>query len=205
MMSFCLVGALIAIVAGVSAAPRPVSTGWPVHRRADPDELIPLKFSLAQSNIDKLESFLLYIADSLSPRYRKHWFSAKVAETFQPSKETTDSVHSWLVYDGDIHADKVKLSPNGDIIQLDVTIAEAENLLQTEYYVTAMTRMAVCAMAVTTGIAFLSMSRSTSTLCGRLYILADHAGLLSVGTKKFLQHRILEEYLGRQRYSLAIA
>jgi tripeptidyl-peptidase I len=126
---------LVAIVASVAAAPRPIPTGWSLHRRADPDALIPLRFSLAQSNLDKLESHLLDIADPRSPNYGKHWSPARVAETFRPAKETVDTVHSWLVEDAGIPADKVKLSPNGDILQLDVTIAEAENLLQAEYYV----------------------------------------------------------------------
>jgi tripeptidyl-peptidase I len=130
-----LLVALVAVATGVAAAPRPTPAGWSIHRRADPDTLIPLRFSLAQSNLDKLGSHLLDIADPVSPNYGKHWSPAKVSETFRPSKETIESVHSWLVHDGGIHAEKIRLSPNGDIIHLDVTIAEAENLLQAEYYV----------------------------------------------------------------------
>jgi tripeptidyl-peptidase I len=130
-----LLVALVTLVAGVVAVPRPVPAGWSLHRRADPEALIPLRFSLAQSNLDKLESLLLDVADPLSSNYGKHWSPAKVAETFRPSKETIDSVYAWLVDGAGIHADNVKLSPNGDILQLDVTIAEAEDLLQAEYYV----------------------------------------------------------------------
>ena len=130
--------AFTTFVAGIAALPlsgRSVPTGWSLHRRADPDLLIPLKFSLAQSNIDKLEAFLLDIADPASPNYGKHWSPAKVTETFRPAKETVDAVHSWLVDDAGIAAHKIRLNKNGDVMQLNLTIAEAERLLGTEYFV----------------------------------------------------------------------
>ncbi|KAI0707297.1 subtilisin-like protein [Earliella scabrosa] len=130
--------AFTTFVAGIAALPlsgRSVPTGWSLHRRADPDLLIPLKFSLAQSNIDKLEAFLLDVADPASPNYGKHWSPAKVTETFRPAKETVDAVHSWLVDDAGIAAHKIRLNKNGDVMQLNLTIAEAERLLGTEYFV----------------------------------------------------------------------
>jgi tripeptidyl-peptidase-1 len=124
---------LVAFAIGVYSAPPPA--GWSLHRRADPDALIPLKFSLAQSNLDKLETFLLDIADPRSPNYGQHWSPARVKETFRPSQETIETVRGWLTQDAGIHADKIQLAPSGDILQLDVTIAEAESLLRAEYYV----------------------------------------------------------------------
>ncbi|KAJ7440062.1 subtilisin-like protein [Mycena galericulata] len=130
-----LLVALVAIVASVAAVPQSVPAGWSLHRRADPDALIPLKFSLAQSNLEKLETFLLDIADPQSPNYGQHWSPAQVKETFRPSTETVETVHAWLTNDAGIHADKIKLSSSGEILQLNVTVAEAERLLQAEYYV----------------------------------------------------------------------
>ncbi|KAJ7232666.1 peptidase S8/S53 domain-containing protein [Mycena haematopus] len=109
---------------GVAAAPQPLLAGWSLYRRADPEALIPLKFSLAQSNLDKLETFLLDIADPRSPNYGQHW----------SHKKTVGAVHEWLTHDAGIDVDKIRLNPNGDILQLNVTIAEAESLLQAEYY-----------------------------------------------------------------------
>ncbi|KAF8169680.1 Pro-kumamolisin, activation domain-containing protein, partial [Mycena galopus ATCC 62051] len=111
-----------------------VPKGW-THYRADPDARIPLRFSLAQLNLDKLETFLLEIADPRSYKYGQHCSAVKVKETFQPSAETVETVYAWLTYDGGIHEDRTKLSSNGDILQLNLTIAEAEGLLQSEYYV----------------------------------------------------------------------
>ncbi|KAJ7203551.1 subtilisin-like protein [Mycena pura] len=133
-----LLVALVAVLAGVAgaAAAQSVPAGWTLHRRADPGALIPLKFSLAQSNVDKLEAFLLDIADPRSPNYGQHWSPAQVKETFRPSVESVATVHAWLTaHDAGIRADKIRLSANGDILTLNVTIAEAERLLQAEYYV----------------------------------------------------------------------
>ncbi|KAF7363047.1 Subtilisin-like protein [Mycena venus] len=127
--------ALAAVILGVTAAPQVIPSGLTLQRRADPDALIPLRFSLAQSNLDKLETFVLDVADPRSPNYGKHWSPAQVRETFRPSQGAIDTVNGWLTDHAGIHADKIKLSPNGDILHLDVTIAEAESLLQAEYNV----------------------------------------------------------------------
>ncbi|KAJ6454196.1 subtilisin-like protein [Mycena sanguinolenta] len=131
-----LVGLVAIVVSGVTAAPRPVPAGWTLHRRADLDVFIPLKFTLAQSNVDKLESLLLDVSDPQSPNYGKHWTHARVKEVFRPSSETVDTVRGWLVpHDAGIPAAQIKLNGNGDMIQVNVTIAEAESLLQADYYV----------------------------------------------------------------------
>jgi hypothetical protein len=44
-------------------------------------------------------------------------------------------VHAWLTHGPAIHADKIQLNASGDIPQLNVTVAEAERLLQAECYV----------------------------------------------------------------------
>lgn len=126
---------LIAAVSGAPPSGRSVPQGWSLRRRADPDALLPLKFSLAQSNVEKLEAFLLDIADPHSPNYGKHWSPAKVAETFRPSKQTVDTVHSWLVHDAGVGAHDIGLNANGDVLQLNLTISAAERLLGAEYYV----------------------------------------------------------------------
>ncbi|KAI0719348.1 subtilisin-like protein [Cerioporus squamosus] len=114
---------------------RHVARGWSLHRRADPDTVLPLKFTLVQSNLDNLDAYLLDVADPHSPNYGNHWSYAKVAETFRPSKESVDTVHSWLVNDLRIDSHKVQVNRNGDTVQLNVTVAEAEHILGAEYHV----------------------------------------------------------------------
>ncbi|KAI0787597.1 subtilisin-like protein [Fomes fomentarius] len=116
-------------------ARRDVPSGWSVHRRAEPDSHLPFKFALVQSNLHNLDAYLLDVADPQSPNYGKHWTSAEVAETFRPAQDTVDSVQSWLVHDAGIDTYKITLSPDGGTLHLDLTVSEAERILDTEYYV----------------------------------------------------------------------
>ncbi|KAJ7199960.1 Pro-kumamolisin, activation domain-containing protein [Mycena pura] len=68
-----------------------------------------------------------------SPNYGKHWTHAQVKETFRPDTETVETVQAWLTHYAGIAGDKLKLSANGDMFELNVTIAEAEALLHAEY------------------------------------------------------------------------
>ncbi|KAI0787605.1 subtilisin-like protein [Fomes fomentarius] len=121
----------VAVVYGSRDIPR----GWSLHRRADPDAFIPLKFALVQSNVHNLDTYLLDVADPSSPNYGQHWSPAKVADTFRPSAESVETVRSWLVNDSAIDPHKIQLSRNGDVIRLNITVAQAEEVLGTEYYV----------------------------------------------------------------------
>ncbi|KZT04003.1 subtilisin-like protein [Laetiporus sulphureus 93-53] len=111
-----------------------VPAGWAPVRRAEPDMILPFRIGLAQPNLENLEAFIMDVSHPESPNYGKHWSSTKVAETFRPSKETVDTVRAWLIENG-LEDDRVKLSFGGGWLKANVTIAEAERLLGTEYYV----------------------------------------------------------------------
>lgn len=142
---FHLFSAVVAIAAAASSpaisssvprhARRDVPHGWSLHRRAKPDSPLPLKFALTQSNIHNLDAYLLDVADPHSPNYGKHWTPTKVAQTFRPSHESVDIVHSWLVNDAGIDARRIGLSPDGGTLHLNVTVSEAERILAAKYYV----------------------------------------------------------------------
>ncbi|CDO77010.1 hypothetical protein BN946_scf184298.g37 [Trametes cinnabarina] len=108
--------------------------GWAPTRRADSDFIIPLRIGLSQSNLQSLEEYLLDVSHPESPNYGNHWSPAKVAETFKPSAESVSTVRGWLVESG-IGAERVRLNPSGGWLVANVTVAEAEELLGTEYYV----------------------------------------------------------------------
>lgn len=109
--------------------------GWSLHRRADPDAVIPLTFALAQSNVERLEEYLLDIADPTSPSYGKHWSPAKVAATFRPSSETINTVRTWLINEGGVDPSRLRLSKDRAYLDLNATVAEAEAMLATQYFV----------------------------------------------------------------------
>ena len=106
---------------------------WAPQRRAAPNLILPLRIGLVQSNLDDIESLLLDVSHPESPNYGNHWSAAKVAETFRPSAEAVSTVKLWLVDEG-IHPSRIRLSNGGNWIEANVSVSEAENLLQTEYY-----------------------------------------------------------------------
>ena len=142
LLRFAIVALVVSAVGG-SAVPSHViherrtniPRGWSLHERADPGRFFSLSIALTQPNIHNLESYLLDIADPTSPNYGQHWAVSRVAETFRPSRNTVDAVHAWITGGDGIDPTRVRLSKDGGYFDLDLTVAEAEALLATEYYV----------------------------------------------------------------------
>ncbi|KAH6662834.1 peptidase S8/S53 domain-containing protein [Halenospora varia] len=116
---------------------------WTKRARAHPDEILPVRIGLIQSNLHQAEEYILDVSDPSSPNFGKHWSAEEVANTFAPTKKTHDSVTDWLVKSG-IDATR-HTSSTGKIllfskresrnwIQFNATIAETEGLFNTEYH-----------------------------------------------------------------------
>lgn len=109
-------------------------SGWDVLRRRDASSVLPLRFGLKQSSIDKLEDMLYDISHPDSSNYGNHWAPAQVTQTFAPSQETVEIVRGWLEGAG-FGFDRVKLAPSRNWLEVNTTVEEAEHLLKTEYHV----------------------------------------------------------------------
>ncbi|KAH9933246.1 subtilisin-like protein [Epithele typhae] len=106
--------------------------GWAPVARADAATRLPLRIALAQPNLATLEAALLTVSHPSSPDYGAHWSPAHVAETFRPTPEAAATVRAWLADAGVAGA---RLSRSGGWVETDVSVAEAEALLGTEYFV----------------------------------------------------------------------
>ena len=53
---------------------------WVKSRRVDPDWVLPMRFGLVQSNIDKLEAMLMEVSHPTSPKFGQHYSPAEVAK-----------------------------------------------------------------------------------------------------------------------------
>ena len=115
---------------------RSLPTGWTPVRRAAPDLVLPLRVGLAQPNLESLEDYLLDVAHPASPNYGRHWTPAKVARTFAPAPASVAAVRAWLA-EGGVGGARVRRSGSGGWLLANVSVAEAERLLGTEYYVYA--------------------------------------------------------------------
>ncbi|KAJ7752583.1 subtilisin-like protein, partial [Mycena metata] len=112
----------------------PHASGWIQGRRMDPNDIIPLRVGLQQQNLHQLEDLLLSVSHPDSPTYGQHWSPAQVVDLFSPSYETIAAVKNWLVNSG-LSEERLRLSPSRGWINVNVTVAEAEDLLRTEYHV----------------------------------------------------------------------
>lgn len=107
---------------------------WEQAHRAHAEIQLPLRIGLAQPNIEHIGDLLLDVSHPQSKNYGKHWSAAQVADTFRPSVEALDGVRKWLVDEGIAHS-RIRVSNSGGWVETNVTVAEAEQLLKTEYYV----------------------------------------------------------------------
>ncbi|TFK48830.1 hypothetical protein OE88DRAFT_1634138 [Heliocybe sulcata] len=110
------------------------SSAWTLSRRLESDMVLPMRFGLTQSNIDRVEEILMSISHPESPTFGKHLSPEQVIDMFKPSSETVDVVKSWLVGSG-IAPERIRITGNKGWIELNATVAEAEDLLNTEYHV----------------------------------------------------------------------
>ena len=111
-----------------------VPSGWRIVHKHDASAILPLRFALAQSNMENLEEYLHDVSHPGSPNYGKHWPAGKVASTFAPSRESVDAVRDWLLQSG-IESHRIKLSASGGWLEFKATVREAEDLLYTSYSV----------------------------------------------------------------------
>ena len=113
---------------------RALPPNWERSRRAPADMILPFRVGLTQPNLDRIGELLLDVSHPESRNYGNHWSAAEVANTFRPSPETVHNVRSWLMKEG-IDASRIQLSTSGGWIEANISVAEAEKLLNTEYFV----------------------------------------------------------------------
>lgn len=135
--------ALVALIASVIAAPSTTHVlhekrdalpfGWERHDKLPSRDVLPMRIALKQSNLDKAEEYLMDVSHPNSPNYGQHWSAKKVAETFAPSRESFDAVTVWLKGSG-IAPERITRSQSMGWLTFDATVAEAENLLKTKFF-----------------------------------------------------------------------
>ncbi|KAJ7830274.1 Pro-kumamolisin, activation domain-containing protein [Mycena leptocephala] len=148
-----LIVIIAALHAGLASTFKEGSVSHRRTPRSSPSTLV------AQSDFDKVEDFLLDIADPRSPNYGQHWSPARVKEAFRPSTLCTRDPCT---------ADNIRLNASGDILELNVTVAEAEHLLEAEYCVYSAEEDGSVRLGCHTGVYAPRACGNTSNLCGRL-------------------------------------
>ena len=110
-----------------------IPTGWSYDRKYDSSAVIPLRFALKQGNIDAIGDYLMEVSHPESENFGKHWTAGEVFRKFSPNAETIGAIRTWLEENG-FDSSRAKLTRNSGWIEVQVTVDEAERLLQTEYH-----------------------------------------------------------------------
>ena len=105
--------------------------GWQVRGRSPPETSIELTFALKQQRLEDLYAALDSVSDPTSASYGKHWSGAAVHDLVKPDAAHLDAVHSFITNATGRRA--FEATPNGDMLGIVVTVAEAERLLDAEY------------------------------------------------------------------------
>ncbi|EGO26352.1 hypothetical protein SERLADRAFT_463329 [Serpula lacrymans var. lacrymans S7.9] len=113
-----------------SSAPQ----GWSRAGKHNSAAIIPLRFAIAQSNIENIGEYLYDISLPGSSNYGNHWTAAEIAAKFAPSHDSVDAIRSWLMQSG-LEPERIKLTRTKGWIEVKATIEEAEALLQADYHV----------------------------------------------------------------------
>jgi len=104
--------------------------GWTRGAPPPPDTRLQLHIGVRQPRA-VLESVLWAVSDPASPSYGHHLSREEVLALTKPADAYVNAVLRWLASEG-VH--DVALLPNGDMVQADVSVAQAEALLHARYH-----------------------------------------------------------------------
>lgn len=107
---------------------------WELTGRVEGTRVLPLRIGLTQSNLHELESLLMDVSHPESPLYGQHWSAKQVGDHFAPSDEAIEAVSAWLS-DAGFDGERMRLSHSKGWVEVNATVSEVEELLQTEYNV----------------------------------------------------------------------
>lgn len=103
---------------------------WEIHDNAPADHILNLRIGLVQSNFAELERHLYEVSDPQHPRYGEHLSKDEVEALVAPHPESLELVYDWLASYG-FASNDFRHSAAKDWIILDITVAQAEDLLDT--------------------------------------------------------------------------
>lgn len=102
--------------------------GWTHARSAQPDEVVRLRLSLKQQNLDRFYDSLLQVSTPGHPRYGAHYEGHELRSLLRPSAEASSTALAWL-RDNNVTA----VRDDGDYLYFRTTVAAADRLLDTRF------------------------------------------------------------------------
>lgn len=104
---------------------------WQKGARAAQSHKLELTFGVRQRNTHRLEAELMRVSDPDSKDYGKHLSHEQVHAIIAPAPEDIAAVEAFIRSNGGVPK---RVTPSGDFITADVTVAQAEKMLAAEYH-----------------------------------------------------------------------
>ncbi|OCH96339.1 subtilisin-like protein [Obba rivulosa] len=111
-----------------------IPRGWELHGPAPADYRFDLRIGLKQARIAELITALYEVSDPAHLRYGQHLSKEEVDALVAPHSDSVDLVESWIAAH-DIDTSACHHSDGGDWLSIEVSVAEAERILGTQYNV----------------------------------------------------------------------
>ncbi|KAJ7739343.1 family S53 protease [Mycena metata] len=93
---------------------------------------LTLRIAIKPNNIAGLETALYAVSEPASAQYGQHLTAEEVAEFVKPTDESLSAVTEWLSENG---ITSTAVTPAGDILQIVIPVAKANDLLSSEFSV----------------------------------------------------------------------
>ncbi|PGH31387.1 tripeptidyl-peptidase I [[Emmonsia] crescens] len=112
----------------------PAPSKWMQESTAPPSMNISLQIGLVQGRLTELEKNLQEVSNPFHKRYGQFLTRDEAASLLRPRQDAVDRTQAWLEGHG-VSIHRHRFNAAGDWLRVTVSIAEAERLLDTKYYI----------------------------------------------------------------------
>jgi len=137
LLVLCLLGLALTATATLvkHAEMKHVPSSWVMQGRANGGDMLEVHIAIKQQRVDMLEDIFWARSNPKNEHYGKWLSFNEVNELVAPKMESLVVVYEWLQSHGiDISTENVVTTPNSDMISLVMSVAQAEQLLHTQYF-----------------------------------------------------------------------
>ncbi|KAJ7454057.1 peptidase S8/S53 domain-containing protein [Mycena galericulata] len=110
-----------------------VPRGWTFHSWPSKSHPLNVYIGYKQSGVDDMISSLYEISDPYHTRYGQHMSKAELASIVKPQAASVEAVASWLREHNVDYGDNITSSSESGWLNIRVSLAEAERMLNTTY------------------------------------------------------------------------
>jgi tripeptidyl-peptidase-1 len=106
------------------------SKDWKIQGPAQDSDLVQLLIAVNERNQDTLQTILREVSDIHHPKYGQHLSFEEIGRLMK-NQVALDAIENFLKFNG---VDSFEVTPNGEFITVDMTVAQASSMLSTNFF-----------------------------------------------------------------------